>query len=69
MHNWMYSFMPGVFDQIYLVGFCKACRQAFSEIVPVDKHGQLRISKMSVPRDGCEPIDDIAAALNPNPKG
>jgi hypothetical protein len=61
-HNWMYSFMPKN-DNIYLVGFCKQCRRAFSQIVetyyPHDAHDLYKYmeTELDVPKYGCKPID------------
>ena len=30
IHNWMYSIVPGPSFDIYLAGFCKTCRTAFT---------------------------------------
>lgn len=77
LHNWMYSFMPVEIERpvtfhdvisiqhktvVYLVGYCKACRKSFSEIVKASLDHMI-VTDMTFPRWGCEPIDEAAEAL------
>jgi len=56
-HNWLYSVVPASVGgstllHPYLAGYCRNCDQAFSVRIPSDVNG-LRVSKMSIPKDGC----------------
>lgn len=37
LHNWMYSIVPGPNFEIYLAGFCKNCKKAFTKRLTVDR--------------------------------
>ena len=59
-HNWMYSFMPAERGLIFLVGYCKQCRKAFSQMVKTAhmSAGKYVETEMQVPKSGCIPISE-----------
>lgn len=57
MHQWAYSFMPNS-GAIYLVGYCKGCRNTFTSCVRSSTGtglmGEIVITHTEVPRYGCD---------------
>jgi hypothetical protein len=56
-HNWMYSFMP-VGDEVFLVGYCKACDQGVSSLLPVSDYKTI-VREMDIPKWGCVPKQEL----------
>ena len=57
IHNWMYSIVPGPAFEIYLAGFCKNCRIAFTHKLKVatfrtDQYSYFP-TDTDVPKYGC----------------
>jgi hypothetical protein len=53
LHNWMYSIVPGPEFQIYLAGYCKNCRTAFTRLLPTGYPTETRYVDVSVDKYGC----------------
>lgn len=62
-HNWLYSVVPlfpenGAHGGIYLAGYCKQCRNAFTVRLQEDYAiGFLQMRKLDIPVWGCVPLE------------
>ena len=63
-HNWLYSVVPQFpvegwdIAGIYLVGYCKQCRNYFTARLVIDANTNfVAINKLDIPVFGCEPVE------------
>lgn len=81
-HNWLYYFTAVNFNlplsdtrsyvkvmttDIFLAGYCKACRQTFTEKVPLHPDGNLLLKTMTFPVEGCEPVNETVIPAQNDP--
>lgn len=55
LHNWMYSIIPGPNFDIYVAGFCKNCKTAFTKSIAASRFSDnpIMYTAVDVDKFGC----------------
>lgn len=55
LHNWLYSIVPGPNFEIYVAGFCKNCKTAFTKRLYVSRFSDnpTKYTNVEVEKYGC----------------